>query len=71
MTMISGFYLQQPPCQILHLDTLFTKFLGARDYGTFVEIGANDGVSCSNTWGLAERNWSGLMVEAIPALADA
>ena len=36
-----------------------------------VEIGANDGISCSNTWGLSERGWTGFMVEPIAESASA
>jgi FkbM family methyltransferase len=40
-----------------------------RDAGFFVEAGANDGFDQSNTYHLErERGWSGLLVEAVPAL---
>jgi FkbM family methyltransferase len=64
------YYPIQPSCQIVYLSHLFAKFLGERDTGVFVEIGANNGINCSNTWGLAERGWTGYMVEAIPELAQ-
>jgi FkbM family methyltransferase len=63
------FYPSQTSCQVPNLDFLFRQFLGQREFGTFVEIGANDGKSCSNTWGLAERGWTGFMVEPIPKSA--
>lgn len=66
----SEFYPSQQSCQIPNLDFLYRKFLGERDFGLFVEIGANDGVSCSNTWGLAARSWNGFMVEPIPKFAQ-
>jgi len=66
---VPDYYPQQPSCQILYLSHLFAKFFGERDSGVFVEIGANNGINCSNTWGLAERGWTGYMVEAIPELA--
>lgn len=65
----SEFFPSQASCQIPNLGMLFSKFLGEREFGTFVEIGANDGISCSNTWGLAERGWTGFMVEPIPKSA--
>lgn len=34
--------------------------------GTFIDIGANDGVTLSNVRALAERNWSGVFVEPSP-----
>jgi FkbM family methyltransferase len=36
-----------------------------------VEVGAYDGIFVSNTWGLAERGWRGLMAEPVPDLAAA
>src|SRR5690606_4215569 len=34
--------------------------------GTFIDIGANDGVTFSNTRALAERGWRGVLVEPSP-----
>lgn len=34
--------------------------------GTFIDIGANDGVTLSNTRALAERGWKGVLVEPSP-----
>ena len=67
---VPSYYSQQLSCQILYLSHLFVKFFGERGSGVFVEIGANNGINCSNTWGLAERGWTGYMVEAIPELAQ-
>lgn len=63
------FYSQQPSCQVPTLWFLFSRYLGERESGTYVEVGAHDGVTVSNTWGLAKRFWSGLMVEPVPHLA--
>lgn len=39
------------------------------DDGTFLEVGANDGYAQSNTYYLeCSRNWSGILIEPIPAL---
>jgi FkbM family methyltransferase len=65
------FYRSTPTCQVPELSSLFTYFLGNRHDGVFVEIGANDGVFVSNTWGLAEQGWAGFMVEPVPELASA
>jgi FkbM family methyltransferase len=69
VTFSREFFTSQSSCQIPNLGMLYSKFLGEREFGTFVEIGANDGISCSNTWGLAERGWTGFMVEPIPKSA--
>ena len=34
--------------------------------GTFLDLGANDGVTLSNTRALAEIGWSGVLIEASP-----
>jgi FkbM family methyltransferase len=43
-------------------------FLGEKS-GYFVEVGANDPVSGSQTWELEQRGWSGVLVEPQPSLA--
>jgi FkbM family methyltransferase len=52
------------------IDVQLERFLPARP-GVFVEAGANDGYTWSNTYYL-ERwgGWSGVLVEGIPQLAD-
>ncbi len=65
------YYPQQASCQILSLNYLLGKFLGEREFGYYVEVGAFDGVFASNTWGLAERGWHGLLLEPVPELAEA
>jgi len=53
-------------------DKLVTKklFPGKTD-GTFVDIGANDGVTFSNTFLLEKAGWKGVAIEPIPAVFDA
>ena len=63
----AAFFTQQPSCQIPDLWFLFEFFLGQRTDGFFVEVGAFDGIEASNTWGLAERQWEGVMVEPVEA----
>lgn len=65
------YYRQQPTCQIPYLYYLLSKFLGEREKGHYVEVGAFDGLFASNSWGLAERGWNGLLIEPIPYLAEA
>lgn len=39
--------------------------------GTFLEVGGNDGYSQSNTYYLERhRGWTGVLIEAVPALAE-
>lgn len=43
------------------------KLLGEKNNGIFLDIGANDGVSISNTFFFEKnRNWTGICVEPIP-----
>lgn len=39
--------------------------------GVFLEIGANDGYSQSNTYQLSRRGWTGILVEPVPSLFKA
>lgn len=68
--MATAFYDQQPSCQIPILWSLYEQYLGRRSEGTFVEVGAYDGVFVSNSWGLAQRGWTGLMIEPVASFAD-
>lgn len=63
----------QPPqdCQIAPLAELYGEVFGFKTEGTFVEIGAYDGQTCSNTCFLADLGWQGLYVEPVRAHAEA
>jgi FkbM family methyltransferase len=55
------------------LNQLDLKLLPYLDFqkGFFVEVGANDGISQSNTLYFEKyKGWKGLLIEAIPALAE-
>lgn len=62
-----------PTCQIPTdvLQRLYLDVFGYRNYGTFVEIGGYDGITFSNTWGLARAGWHGLYVDANPSSVEA
>lgn len=60
------FYVLSESCQISGLATIYEKFFGERTDGTFVEIGAFDGESHSNTSCLADLGWTGHYVEPVP-----
>ena len=68
-SLASAFYSQHPTCQIPNLYYLLSKFLGNREDGHYVEVGAYDGLFASNTWGLASKGWLGLLIEPVPHLA--
>jgi FkbM family methyltransferase len=52
------------------LDSKLSRYLTGRD-GVFIEAGANDGFSQSNTYYLEKvLGWSGILVEAIPSLYE-
>jgi FkbM family methyltransferase len=53
---------------LYELDDRLAGYLPDRP-GVFVEAGAHDGYTQSNTYWLERQGWSGVLVEAIPALA--
>jgi FkbM family methyltransferase len=59
-------YKLSATCQIPNLDQIYTKYFGFfTNNKTFVEIGAYDGESVSNTSGLADAGWKGIYVEPV------
>ena len=56
-------------CQIPNLSKIFLEFFGTIERGNFVEVGAYDGVSFSNTWGLSKIHWNGIYIEPVPSFA--
>lgn len=52
-------------CQIPRLDEIYLKNFGYKTDGAFVEIGAYDGHSISNTSFLADIGWKGIYVEPV------
>lgn len=57
----------RPDCQIPCLEEIYQAHLPP--HGRFVEVGAFDGITVSNTVMLAESGWAGLYVEAHPSFA--
>ena len=52
-----------------NLDKRLREYL-KKDNGFFIEIGANDGVSQSNTlWFEKNKGWKGILIEVVPALS--
>jgi hypothetical protein len=64
-----SFYSPTSSCQIPELASLYSIFLGERSNGFFVECGAYDGISYSNSSCLADAGWSGILIEPIPEFA--
>lgn len=65
----SNIYHPPASCQIPDLAAKYEQLLGLRTLGTFVEVGAYDGESFSNTCFLADLGWRGLYVEPVSAYA--
>lgn len=57
-------------CQIPFLSSIYESIFGTERPGFLVEIGAYDAVSYSNSSGLLDRGWGGLLVEPVPIFAD-
>jgi len=65
--------LRADPARFFGLDNLDERLLPyvRRRRGTFVELGAYDGVAQSNTaWLEANRGWRGVLIEAIPEVYE-
>jgi FkbM family methyltransferase len=58
-----------PDCQTPELAALYERWFGLRTDGRFVEVGAFDGQTMSNTVCLADAGWTGLYVEPVPEYA--
>ncbi len=65
----TGLYPSSPSCQIDNVSELYEAFFDNKLDGVFVEVGAFDGFTFSNSWGLAYRGWRGIYVEPIPKYA--
>lgn len=52
-------------CQISGLNEILIQNIGFKKNGTFVEVGAFDGESISNTCFLADIGWKGLYIEPV------
>ncbi len=51
-------------------DELVWEYFGRKDSGFFVDVGANDPKTYSQTWLLESKGWKGLLVEPLGRLAD-
>jgi len=60
-----GYYGQCGQDKLI-IETLFP----GKTNGVFVDIGANDGVTFSNTYLLEKLGWSGLVIEPIPSIYE-
>lgn len=47
-------------------DKSVLKYYSNKKNGFFVEIGANDGITLSNTYALESYDWKGILVECLP-----
>lgn len=67
----SMFYTVAPDCQVRDLPRIYETVFGQKATGTFVEFGAFDGATVSNTCGLADLGWRGVYIEPVPQYAAA
>ena len=65
----TGLFPTSLSCQIDNISTLYEAFFVKKVDGVFVEVGAFDGYTFSNSWGLAHSGWRGIYVEPIPKYA--
>jgi FkbM family methyltransferase len=64
-------YVPHHSCQIPGLAEIYLRVFGYRTNGTFVEVGAYDGETVSNTSCLADIGWRGVYIEPVPQYAQA
>jgi FkbM family methyltransferase len=62
--------IKSPPLEDLIEKQLVWEFFGRKREGFFVEVGANDPRSGSQTWLLEENGWRGVLVEPQAALCE-
>jgi len=65
-----SFYNVSKSCQIPDLANIYEKYFGILDEGVFVDVGAYDGITFSNTSCFVEAGWSGLMFEPLRILYE-
>lgn len=63
-------YTVEETCQIPCLPWILHGTIGYKEDGTFVEVGAYDGKTHSNTYALAQLGWRGLYIEPVPELFE-
>lgn len=61
-------YVPVESCQIPGLETIYELVFGLKTDGVFVEVGAFDGKTYSNTYQLAKLGWKGLYIEPVDHL---
>jgi len=57
-------------CQIKNLDIIYNEYFKDKTNGFFVEVGAFDGVSFSNTTPLVNCGWKGIYLEPVKEYFD-
>lgn len=57
-------------CQVVGLGQIYAGVFGYKTDGVFVEIGAYDGLTTSNTAFLADLGWTGLYAEPMPEMFE-
>jgi FkbM family methyltransferase len=67
---VSAIFIPRSDCQIAGLGDIYERH-GMPAKGRFVEVGAYDGQTISNTIFLAEMGWVGLFIEPHPEYAEA
>jgi len=65
----SEWFIFDKSCQIPNLSFIYQYIFGKDYRGKLIEVGAFDGVSFSNSMGLLDRGWHGILVEPVPTFA--
>ena len=59
-------YIFHSSCQVVNLADIYKKYFGFKPDGFFIDIGAYDGLTHSNTIGLSLAGWGGICYEPVP-----
>ena len=64
-----AFYIFDNSCQIPNLNSIYIQIFGEDTNRICLEVGAYDGITCSNSYGLALRGWNVFLIEPISEYA--
>lgn len=56
--------------QIPFLNEIYLRIFGEKQDGILIEVGAYDGITCSNVSGLIKRGWTALLIEPVPTFVE-
>ena len=65
LELTDGYFKFHNSCQIPFLSEIYLQVFGEKNNGLLIEIGAFDGLTCSNSFGLTDRGWESHLIEPV------